>query len=133
MNKLNVLNNLLVNIKNGYSNKSKYVYCKLNFFCINVLWTLYKEELIYDFYIDKANSKIQIKLKYFKDKPIFGNVNLISKPSLTVFSNFNNLKKFSKNYDYFFISTSNGVISSSHANKNLNVGGIVLFGLKLNI
>jgi len=133
MNKLNVLNNLLVNIKNGYSNKSKYVYCKLNFFCINVLWTLYKEELIYDFHIDKANSKIQIKLKYFKDKPIFSNVNLISKPSLTVFSNFNNLKKFSTNYDYFFISTSNGVISSSYANKNLNIGGIVLFGLKLNV
>ena len=104
MNKLNVLNNLLVNIKNGYSNKSKYVYCKLNFFCINVLWTLYKEELIYDFHIDKANSKIQIKLKYFKDKPIFSNVNLISKPSLTVFSNFENLRKFYTNYDYFFIS-----------------------------
>ena len=133
MNKLNVLNNLLVSIKNSYSNKNKYAYCKLNFLCINVLWALYKEELICDFYVDKANSKIQIKLKYFKDKPILTNVNLISKPSLTVFSNFNNLKKFSKNYDYFFISTSNGIISSNYANKNLNVGGIVLFGLKLNI
>jgi small subunit ribosomal protein S8 len=133
MNKLNVLNNLLVSIKNGYSNKNKYAYCKLNFLCINVLWALYKEELIYDFYVDKLNNKIQIRLKYFKDKPIIKNLNLISKPSLIVFSNFNNLKKFSTNYDYFFISTSNGVISSAFANKNLNVGGIVLFGLKLNI
>jgi small subunit ribosomal protein S8 len=133
MNKLNVLNNLLVSIKNGYSNKNKYAYCKLNFLCINVLWALYKEELIYDFYVDKLNNKIQIRLKYFKDKPIIKNLNLISKPSLIVFSNFNNLKKFSTNYDYFFISTSNGVISSAFANKNLNVGGIILFGLKLNI
>ena len=133
MNKLNVLNNLLVNIKNGYSNKNKYAYCKLNFFCINVLWALYKEELIYDFHVDKANNKIQIKLKYFKDKPILTSLNLISKPSLIVFSNFTNLKKFSNNYDFFFISTSNGVISSAFAQKNLNVGGIVLFGLKLNI
>ncbi len=133
MNKLNVLSNLLVNIKNAYSNKNKYAYCKLNFFCINVLWALYKEELIADFYIDKVNFKIQIKLKYFKEQPLFTNLNLISKPSLTIFSDFTNLKKFSKNYDFFFISTSNGVISSNFANKNLNVGGIVLFGLKLNI
>lgn len=94
---------------------------------------MYKEELIYDFYIDQANSKIQIKLKYFKDKPIITNLNLISKPSLIIFSNFNNFKKFSKNYDFFFLSTSNGVISSSYINKSLNVGGIMLFGLKLNI
>jgi small subunit ribosomal protein S8 len=94
---------------------------------------LYKEELIYDFHVDKANNKIQIKLKYFKDKPILTSLNLISKPSLIVFSNFTNLKKFSNNYDFFFISTSNGVISSAFAKKNLNVGGIVLFGLKLNI
>jgi len=133
MNKLNVLNNLLVNIKNAYSNKNKYAYCRLNFFCINVLWAMYKEELIYDFYVDEANSKIQIKLKYFKDKPIITNINLISKPSFTIFSNFNNFKKFSKNYDFFFLSTSHGVISSSYINKSLNIGGIMLFGLKLNI
>jgi len=133
MNKLNVLNNLLVNIKNAYSNKNKYAYCRLSFFCINVLWALYKEELIYDFYVDEANSKIQIKLKYFKDKPIINNLNLISKPSLTIFSNFNNIKKFSKSYDFFFLSTSCGVISSSQINKNLNAGGIMLFGLRLNI
>jgi small subunit ribosomal protein S8 len=133
MNKLNVLNNLLVSIKNGYSNKNKYAYCKLNFFCINVLWALYKEELIYDFYVDKLNNKIQIRLKYFKDKPIITELKLISKPSLMIFSNFNNLKKFSINYDYFFISTSTGVVSSAVATKNVNVGGILLFGLKLNI
>jgi small subunit ribosomal protein S8 len=83
--------------------------------------------------VDKLNNKIQIRLKYFKDKPVITNLNLISKPSLLIFSNFNNLKKFSNNYDYFFISTSTGVISSAVANKNINVGGILLFGLKLNI
>ena len=86
MNKVNILNDLLVNLKNGYSNKNKYAYCKLNSFCINVLWQLYKEELIHDFAIDRNTAKISIKLKYFKNKPLIKNLNLISKPSLQNFS-----------------------------------------------
>lgn len=37
MNKINILSDLLVSIKNGYSNNNKYAYCKLNQFCLTVL------------------------------------------------------------------------------------------------
>ncbi len=133
MNKVNILNDLLANLKNGYSNKNKYAYCKLNSFCINVLWQLYKEELIHDFAIDRTNLKISIKLKYFKNKPLIKNLNLISKPSLQNFSSVNELTKFYRSYDYFFISTSLGILSSRDLKNNLTIGGQVLFGLKLNI
>ena len=133
MNKVNILNDLLVNLKNSYSNKNKYAYCKLNSFCINVLWQLYKEELIHDFAIDRNTAKISIKLKYFKNKPLIKNLNLISKPTLQNFSSVNELTKFYRNYDYFFISTSLGILSSRDLKNNLTIGGQVLFGLKLNI
>lgn len=132
MNKINVIRDLLVALKNGYSNKNKYAYCKLNSFCITVLWELYKEELIYDFSLEPENSKIKIRLKYFKNKPLITNLQLISRPSLINFSNFEELKVFYKKYDYFFLSTSMGVISSRFFSKKYKTGGQVLFGLKLN-
>jgi|JI102314A2RNA_FD_contig_101_111803_length_2864_multi_2_in_0_out_0_4 small subunit ribosomal protein S8 len=132
MNKINIIRDLLVSLKNGYSNKNKYAYCKLNSFCVTVLWELYKEELIYDFSVEPENSKIKIRLKYFKNKPLITNLQLISKPSLINFSNFEELRLFYKKYDYFFMSTSVGIISSRFFNKKYKTGGQVLFGLKLN-
>ena len=132
MNKSNIINSLLVSIKNGYSNKNKYAYCKINKFCLDILWVLYKEGLISDFKIQSKISKVQIRLKYIKNKPLLTNINLISKPSLNHYSSFYNLKNFYNKYDYFFMSTSTGIISSSLLLKNTHIGGKVLFGLKIN-
>lgn len=132
MNKTNIMKDLLVGLKNGYSNKNKFAYCKLNSFCVNVLWELYKEELIYDFSIQPEESKIKIRLKYFKNKPLLSGLDLISKPSLANFSEYDKLDKFYKKFDYFFISTSLGIVSSRFIKRKAKVGGLVLFGLKLN-
>ena len=132
MNKSNIINSLSVSIKNGYSNKNKYAYCKINKFCLDILWVLYKEGLISDFKIQSKISKVQIRLKYIKNKPLLTNINLISKPSLNHYSSFYNLKNFYNKYDYFFMSTSTGIISSSLLLKNTHIGGKVLFGLKIN-
>ena len=70
MNKINITNDLLVSLKNGYSNKNKYIYCKMNKFCLNILWILYKEGLIYDFKVLEEAKKIRVKLKYIKTKPL---------------------------------------------------------------
>lgn len=131
MNKSNIINNLLVSIKNSYSNKNKFAYCKVNKFCLDLLWVLYKEGLIADFKL-LSNTKVQIRLKYIKNKPLLTNLNLISKPSLNQYSNFYNLKNYYNKYDYFFLLTSQGIISSSLLLKNTNLGGKVLFGLKIN-
>ena len=132
MNKTNIMKDLLVGLKNGYSNKNKFAYCKLNSFCVNVLWELYKEELIYDFSVEPEESKIKIRLKYFKNKPLLNNLDLVSKPSLSNFSEYDELDKFYKKFDYFFISTSLGIVSSRFIKRKAKVGGQVLFGLKLN-
>lgn len=131
MSKINVINDLLVALKTSYSNKNKFAYCKSNKFCFELLEEFRKEELIYDFFFDEKKSKICIKLKYFKEKPLISRLDLISKPSLISFSKFDDLSFFYKKYDYFFISTSYGIMSSRFLKKNFNVGGKVLFGLKL--
>lgn len=132
MNKINITNDLLVSLKNGYSNKNKYIYCKMNKFCLNILWILYKEGLISDFKVLEESNKIRVKLKYIKTKPLLTNIKLISKPSLRKFVNFHDLNKFSKQFDYFFLSTSNGIISSKILLKDIKIGGQVLFGFKIN-
>lgn len=132
MNKINILSDLLVSIKNGYSNNNKYAYCKLNQFCLTVLWVLYKEGLINDYKIEPNNSKIKIKLKYYNNKPLMNNITLISKPSFKHFINYEDLKSFDKKFDYYFLSTSSGIVSSRNIEKDLKIGGQLLFGLKLN-
>lgn len=131
MNKINIINDLLVGLRNGYSNKNKFAYCKSNKFCFKLLEEFRKEELIHDFFVIEDKSKICIKLKYFRNKPLISQLELISKPSLTSFSTYEDLNFFYKKYDYFFISTSFGIISSRFLKKNFNIGGKVLFGLKL--
>ena len=101
MSKVNIVKDLLVNLRNGYSNKNKFAYCRLSIFCITILFQLYEEKLIHEFFIDSKNNKIKIKLKYFKSKPLITNINLISKPSLVNFSTVEDLNIFYKEYDYF--------------------------------
>ena len=104
----------------------------MNKFCLNILWILYKEGLISDFKVLEESNKIRVKLKYIKTKPLLTNIKLISKPSLRKFVNFHDLNKFSKQFDYFFLSTSNGIISSKILLKDIKIGGQVLFGFKIN-
>ena len=132
MDKTNITKDLLVALNNGYSNKNKYAYCKINKFVLNILWILYQEGLIKDFKIKSNLNKIEIKLKYIKSKPLLTDIKLISKPKLQLFYNFHNLKTFQTKFDYFFISTSAGIISSKNLLKDIKIGGKILFGLKIN-
>lgn len=132
MNKTNITNDLLVALKNGYSSKNRYAYCRINKFCLDILWILYKEGLIADFKIEPNANKIKIRLKYIKSMPLLTNIKLISKPGLKRFVNFNDLNLFYNKFDYFFLSTSSGIVSSKILLKNLKIGGQILFGFKIN-
>jgi ribosomal protein S8 len=94
MNKINIGKDLLVSIKNGYSNKNKYAYCKISKFCINILEILYREGLICGYSVEYKFYRIQITLKYFKDKPLLSNINFIGKPSLENSFKAKELKKY---------------------------------------
>ena len=131
MNKVNITQDLLVAIKNAYSNKNKFAYCRINNFCLDILWILYKEGLISDFKIKPNLNKIEIKLKYIQNEPLLAEMQLISTPSLPKFVDFKTAKTFLKKFDYFFISTSIGILSSKIVLNNIKIGGQILFGLKI--
>lgn len=132
MNATNILTNLLVALKTSYINKNKYAYTKYNTLCLNVLFILYQDGLISSYQIDSKTNKVKIKLKYLKNKPLINNFELLSKPSLKMYSTFSNLEQLNKKYDYYFISTSNGILSSRQFATNPPLGGQLLFGFKLN-
>ncbi len=133
MNKSNITKDLLVGLKNGYANNNVFAYCKFSSFCLELLWVLYKENLILDFFYEIKTGKIKIKLKYFKNKPLLTSLTLISKPSLICSKKNEDLGPFYKKFDYFFVSTPYGILSSRFIEKNIKTGGHLLFGLKLNI
>ena len=132
MNSTNILANLLVAIKTSYIGNNKYAYSVYNTVCLDVLFQLYKEGLISSYQIEPKLKKVKIKLKYLKNKPLINDCTLLSKPSFKYYTNYNNLKYLNAKYDYFFISTSKGILSSKELNTNFKIGGQLLFGLKLN-
>lgn len=131
MHKTNVLNDIIVSIKNGYLKNSHYTTCRLTKFSLNLLWVLYKEGLISDFKINQKTKKIDVKLKYFNNRPLIQKISLLSRPSLQLYSSYNNTQNLLQYFDYFFISTSTGLISSRNLSKNLQMGGQLLFALKI--
>lgn len=133
MQKINILTNLLVSLKTNYIINNKFAFCKFNKFCLNLLHLLYRDGLISGYKVDKVLNKIKIKLKYFHNKPVISDFQLISKPSMQLYCTFDELKEYSKKFDYFFISTSQGILSSSDLLRNYKIGGKLLFGLKLNL
>jgi len=131
MHKTNVLNDVIVSIKNGYLKNSDYTSCRLTKFSLNLLWILYKEGLISDFKINQKTKKIDVKLKYFNNRPLIQKISLLSRPSLQVYSSYKNTQNLLQYFDYFFISTSSGIVSSRNLSKNLQLGGQLLFALKI--
>lgn len=131
MHKTNTINDLIVSIKNGYSTNKKFVQCKINKLSLHLLWVLYKEGLISDFKINQITNTIFIKLKYFNNKPLINNIVLLSKPSLQLYLDYKKIQTFYNKYDYFFLSTSSGIISSRNISKTSKLGGQLLFAIKI--
>lgn len=128
----NILAHLLVNIKMGYINRNIYVYTPYNSLCIKILTLLFKDGLITNYRIDVNLHKIKITLKYYKNTPLITEFMLISKPSFSKYLNYKELLDLKKKYDYFYISTSVGILSSTDFFKNHTIGGQILFGCNLN-
>lgn len=131
MNVTNILANLLVSLKTSYISKNVYAYSNYNLFCIEILSLLYKDGLISEYTIEPSSNKIKIKLKYLKNKPLLTNFVLLSKPSFKFYTTYTNLIYLNKKYDYFFISTSLGLLSSRKFENNPKIGGQALFGCNL--
>lgn len=133
MSKLTIINNLVVSIKNAYLRNHKIAYCKYSKLNLQIIMLLYREGIIIDF--KKKDSILILKLKYYRDRPLINNIVTIYKPSLKIYSNCDDLKKYYSQYDIFFISTSKGLMSSNSLSKIIlsgyKIGGQALFGIQL--
>jgi len=130
MNSLNILSHLLVALKTNYANQNKFAFVRYNQFLIDVLFILYKDGIIDSYEIIPQSFLIKIKLRYFKNKPVIKFFKLISKPSYKVYLTSKNLLFLNKKYDYLFLSTSKGLISSLKLQDISMIGGQPLFGLR---
>lgn len=132
MNATNILANFLVSLKTNYLNNNTYAKLKYNSLCLEILFVLYKDGLIDGYRINKNTNKVEVKLKYFKNKPLIQNFFLLSKPSYKQYKGLISIKNLKYKYDYYCISTSEGLLSSRHLQSKNHIGGQLLFGFKLN-
>lgn len=118
----------IVQIKNAYLANRKVVttrYSKLTFAIGEVLvknrmLSSVKEETI------DGKRMIVATLRFIKRKPALHNVEIISKPSLRVYVDLNDLQKIKREEALSVVSTSQGVMTGTDAIKG-NTGGELLF------
>jgi len=132
MNAITILPKVLVSFKTNYLNKNTYAKFSYNSLSLEILFVLYKDGLIDSYKINRSTNKVEVKLKYFKNKPLIKDLFLLSKPSHKKYLNAHSLRSLKHKYDYYCISTSKGLLSSRNLQSNNQIGGQLLFGIKLN-
>jgi small subunit ribosomal protein S8 len=116
------LSNLFSSIKNGYLSKKTKISqpnTNQNKIIINLL---IKEGFIKSYRII-SQFQLEIFLKYKNNKPVLTNITKISKPGRRIYMK--NKDLFSKNHQFFLLSTSYGIVTNIQA-KQLNPGGEVI-------
>ncbi|PCH57880.1 MAG: 30S ribosomal protein S8 [Legionellales bacterium] len=68
---------------------------------------------------------LEVKLKYFEDKPVIAKISRVSRPGLRIYKNKDELPRVLGGLGMAIISTSKGVISDSQAREQ-GLGGEVL-------
>ena len=117
---MDILSNLLNNIKSGIANKLKFVICKKSNETVMILKLLQRESLITGFLIGKDIIKVFINLKINKIE-----LRRVSKPSNKVYTKISKLKVLNQGAGISIISTKQGIMSDTKA-KSLNLGGELL-------
>jgi len=117
---MDIISNLLNNIKNGLTNKLKFVFCAKSNKNIKILVLLQKEAIITGFLIGKTSIKVFINLRIKNLKLM-----RISKPSNKVFVQINKIKLLNQGAGISILSTKKGIITDTKA-KALNLGGELL-------
>lgn len=121
-----LVSDMLVRIKNGYTNKKITVVVAYSSFCVKILKLLTLYGFINGFVI--INYSIIVKLKYYRNDHIFKNLKLVSKPGCRKYYNVNDLKREFYYRNFVLISNQYGLMS--HQESILRrCGGEVLFEL----
>jgi small subunit ribosomal protein S8 len=127
-----ILSDMISKLNIASKNRIVSIKVKNTKFCLNVLNILYKNGVIRNYYINEKF--INIFLKYYQNRSVFYNIEVISRPGRRVFFSLNNLSlKYSFNNfsGFFIISTSKGIFTSNDCLLGYGISGEIL--LKINI
>lgn len=113
------LSNLFSQIKNGYLAKKSKIIQNKSKQSINILNILTHEGFIKSYKINSKN-KLNIYLKYKKNKAVVTHIKRLSKPGKRLY--ITNKDLYKKKTGFYLISTSLGILTDLQA-KKLNVGG----------
>jgi ribosomal protein S8 len=129
MAKINSTVKLVNAIKTAYKTKNAFGISQVTPTSLNILQCLYLEGLISNYQMHET--KVKFTVKYVNDKPLIYRIDSLSTGSLRKFSSREDMKEYYKKYDYFFVATSRGVLSSKQLLHEMPIGGQLLFGLKI--
>jgi len=119
---------MLTIIRNGQMVNKTFVCTDMSKIKESILSVLKQEGYILDYEVkDVENNKkrLKIKLKYFQGKHVISNITRVSKPSLRIYKNKNELPKILGGLGVAIVSTSKGVMTADSA-KSQNCGGEIL-------
>ena len=119
----NYLWNMFANIKNGQMSGRSVVFQERKKICEAFLKILWAEGFILGYKIDKKNiNKIQIFLKYHKNKPAIHSIKFLSKPSRRLYYSAKQIWKINSNQSFIIFSTNKGLKSILDC-KKMRIGG----------
>lgn len=120
----NVLQDLLISIKNGQLVKKDFVHVSNNRLCFKFLRILYQEGYIRHYSVFDS-SKIKIWLKYYNNFPVIQNMCFYPVKKNSVSLNLVQLWKLDCDFKLVILSTTKGFLSGRMSRKK-KVGGILL-------
>lgn len=120
----NVLQDLLINIKNGQLLKKEFIYVFNNRLCLKFLQILYQEGYIRHYSVCNS-TKLKVWLKYYNYFPVIQNLSFYPVRRNPVSLNLSQLWKLDSDFKLLILSTTKGFLSGKMSRKK-KVGGILL-------
>jgi small subunit ribosomal protein S8 len=117
---------MLTRIRNGQSANKYSVKMPLSRFKKSIIKLLKQEGYIKDYkIIGDSKLELEVILKYFQGKSVVEMIQRVSRPSLRIYKNKNNLPKVMSGLGIAVISTSQGVMTDRKA-RQVGLGGEII-------
>ncbi|ADM89811.1 putative 30S ribosomal subunit protein S8 [Candidatus Zinderia insecticola CARI] len=120
MNLSDPIADMFTRIRNAQIVKKNIVWIPYSKIKKNILIIFKKEGYIYNF--KHIKNILEVKLKYYFNKPVIKKIKRISKPGLRIYKKKNNIPYIINGLGTVILSTSKGLLTDKQARKN-NIGG----------
>jgi small subunit ribosomal protein S8 len=121
------VSDLVAIIKNGYLAQKTSIMSPFSKIRENILKVLKEEGYISNYVKIKFNNHdyFNISLKYYNNKPVLSEINIISKPGRKIYCSADKIPLIKNGLGMCLISTSHGILSD-HIARTKNLGGEIL-------